>query len=550
MACSFLKALIDRGLPRTRYGRLDGDRNVILTSVDWLKVVTKEHEYVGDWIYHLHRKRHPIVEHLLHVMLTTICAAAASGSISQSRWRPYDAAHLPCVLMDILCEPDLFDDVGKPEYLIVIVDLHLLLANFVDVVSAVSNQASCGQHLAERLGDLSKVLWIRRHLIIKNANLPPSDLMHLPYERCLVSCMDMICMLSQRLRASPGEKRPPESLFTFAVHFMLYVFAFSEVRGSFLSDYSIISMALEGILGDLIGFPKLTSTLFERHPDGDLGPALCQKLCRCMRDENLPGDDAIRLMGFIGVLVEQTAPQLWKSQGSASEERLLFSIFICWRRQLCMSQETLARNFSKITTKVLMKISGNSSVRPMFCVDMVVYSKQASIIAMLSHALVATLEDGAWEDALSALALMDLQNMLPKHFIINPEEHFANLRRENRRIWHDTWNKIKGVHVRTEMQHSMKLKIIQLWLEQGRRFDLREGKDVTTLIKPSALSEERRYWKIPKRCFWGPCACSAYDHPPHHLRTCKGCWRVLYCSSKCQAADWAAGHKNLCQGFS
>lgn len=96
------------------------------------------------------------------------------------------------------------------------------------------------------------------------------------------------------------------------------------------------------------------------------------------------------------------------------------------------------------------------------------------------------------------------------------------------RIWHDTMKSLRVVC------QSSTAEPIKSWRSLGLLLGLREGVEVTTLKKPSTPSDQP-YWRISKRCFWQSCCCCT-PFPPHvhKLRVCRGCWRVLYCSTRCQ----------------
>lgn len=104
------------------------------------------------------------------------------------------------------------------------------------------------------------------------------------------------------------------------------------------------------------------------------------------------------------------------------------------------------------------------------------------------------------------------------------------------RVWHDTLRSLRELMPQTDDQRVMKEEGIRSWLKYGAVFDLKEGVDETTQQVPSVPSDIKPYWKIPRRCFWEACGCAAGSQlPAHRLRVCRGCWRVLYCSSKCQS---------------
>ena len=98
--------------------------------------------------------------------------------------------------------------------------------------------------------------------------------------------------------------------------------------------------------------------------------------------------------------------------------------------------------------------------------------------------------------------------------------------------FHDTLKSIAAKPTRDTQHANQKAKALQIWRSGGAYMGLKEGISVVTLRRVSQLSDEERYWKIPKQCFWMACPCSS--QASHPVSVCKGCWRVLYCSTKCQ----------------
>ena len=120
--------------------------------------------------------------------------------------------------------------------------------------------------------------------------------------------------------------------------------------------------------------------------------------------------------------------------------------------------------------------------------------------------------------------------------LYNTEIRTDKLRQTTARVWHDTLKALRDLTPQNNLQTKMKEQGIECWLGYGAEFKLKEGVDESTQQVPSVPSDIKPYWKIPRRCFWEACACAAGSQlPAHRLRVCRGCWRVLYCSSKCQS---------------
>ena len=125
-------------------------------------------------------------------------------------------------------------------------------------------------------------------------------------------------------------------------------------------------------------------------------------------------------------------------------------------------------------------------------------------------------------------------------FLLPNLDSYVFLTQTTRRIWHDGLQAMSSIQTRGNSHRKAKLRVISAWRSFGLILHLREGVDVMTLISPSTPSDEDRYWKIDKRCYYSPCLCSHIAtgtprDPQHAFRVCRGCYRVLYFNERCQA---------------
>lgn len=105
-------------------------------------------------------------------------------------------------------------------------------------------------------------------------------------------------------------------------------------------------------------------------------------------------------------------------------------------------------------------------------------------------------------------------------------------------IWHDTLKELRAIPIKGDRHQQLKKTAVSLWVAHGNALGLEEGKNVLSIRLPSKITKENEgkpYWRLDRRCFWTACPCAALMHTAHHVRVCKGCWRVLYCGKKCQA---------------
>jgi len=129
------------------------------------------------------------------------------------------------------------------------------------------------------------------------------------------------------------------------------------------------------------------------------------------------------------------------------------------------------------------------------------------------------------------------------------DTEFKGLAISTKRVWHDTIQALNTFKAGSSQQKKLVKDALAKWLRIGMFVGLKEGVNVTTLEGPSIPSEERRYWRIQRRCFREACICAGVvpSSCHHNLRVCKGCWRVLYCNTRCQDLDWKAGHRLVCK---
>lgn len=70
--------------------------------------------------------------------------------------------------------------------------------------------------------------------------------------------------------------------------------------------------------------------------------------------------------------------------------------------------------------------------------------------------------------------------------------------------------------------------LIRSWHTFGTMLDVER-------YNAAAVAEESVAPVFPplERCGWQDCLCSVHE-PVHSLKTCRGCWRIAYCSLRCQ----------------
>lgn len=93
-------------IPFTQFGQQKGDGTVDIKSIVWREVALYEPGNVVQWILYLHRHQH-LESNLLILAVINILGL---GAVYPLQWVIYAETRLPCILMDIFLEPDMFSD--------------------------------------------------------------------------------------------------------------------------------------------------------------------------------------------------------------------------------------------------------------------------------------------------------------------------------------------------------------------------------------------------------------------------------------------------------
>jgi len=83
---------------------------------------------------------------------------------------------------------------------------------------------------------------------------------------------------------------------------------------------------------------------------------------------------------------------------------------------------------------------------------------------------------------------------------------------------------------------------IDEWIKFGRRVHLY---DSIRSRRTQSSNEDKTDYNF-KYCHNEDCSCN--DRPgAHKMLVCRGCWRAMYCNTKCQQQHWRAGHREACR---
>ncbi|KAI0792555.1 hypothetical protein C8Q75DRAFT_753465 [Abortiporus biennis] len=287
--------------------------------------------------------------------------------------------------------------------------------------------------------------------------------------------------------------------------------------------------------------------------DNGYNDRLISKLYNELTDSSNLDADLALLCHFIHLAVDSCRPIL-DSIVRHKDVNLFFAVGVALRRQLCMGADgeqttivVLTQGWLCIKTMLVKaeKINGRTARRHPGLMGL-----EAMIIERGAGFLLFPLASRC-----TILGIEEKQIMLCGHV-----DHFIGY-----------FNVFFGYHNQTTPPHPECKKQFpvfnKIWVETMRRLiSFRPqhpwkliidgyknlGKDVGFRSSPNII-EEPDYkpgggesYRYVRYCKWKECLCS--DFKPHHkLRVCKGCWTVMYCSRRCQVADWSeGGHRSIC----
>ncbi|KAH8094556.1 hypothetical protein BXZ70DRAFT_364577 [Cristinia sonorae] len=234
--------------------------------------------------------------------------------------------------------------------------------------------------------------------------------------------------------------------------------------------------------------------------------------------------------------------------GRHIETRIVPSLVIACRRQMCCSDSEMDEfSTATFTQRALHSLAHLLKAEASRTAATAQYAQ-----CLVDHNLVSIL--GQWmsrlpEHRTKDVHLNDIPLLLGAVYdgVGCDSSLYPIVKEKVQRVWDDTLNSLIRIRPGENQETKQrKKKAIESWRQFGDYFRVDEQLMVTTLQVPSELSNFAKYWKIPRRCFSSLCTCAAAGQQ-HPMRVCKGCYRALYCSRKCQRVDWKLGHGSLCK---
>lgn len=119
--------------PRTQHAQqYDRTGSAVVTTVDWAKVVVQEPHTVVQWFIYLHHNAHPEALRFLYELGEVLDITDRFGRLRRPRpavWTEYARQKLPCILMEVLCDPNMFSE----DITVFKVCIHVLIVVLVEV---------------------------------------------------------------------------------------------------------------------------------------------------------------------------------------------------------------------------------------------------------------------------------------------------------------------------------------------------------------------------------------------------------------------------------
>ncbi|CAL1711688.1 unnamed protein product [Somion occarium] len=377
------------------------------------------------------------------------------------------------------------------------------------------------RHIMDRIPDFWSMIWTHRDSLL-GPDLG-GDIESLDF-----SLSTVICAMIEKVMALRGIFGDQIKFIDTGLDIYLYCWTTSKAsrpNGGGLYEHVLVDLC-EAMFSDYVK-SKIHASLIET----ELGVVFLRKVYKLLREPDTL-DRLLRDTLCILVACLTASEALRDLALSTNHLDPLYDTVRAWHRQMCLGNRytfQMAGIILLIACRIIRKRDDNHRVFfPSAC--------NGNILSMISYYLLdVQAEDERKKMALHIIGLhIDLALLVKQPASQNYKDAFHILRK----IWLPTLQELRG---RINPAGVKSADTIELWQYLGRAFGLREN-DAPAQLFPGFTS-------CTKSCRWKDCLCSC-NKPWHRLRVCKGCWRALYCSSKCQtrSKDWkVGGHKEECK---
>ncbi|KAI0691441.1 hypothetical protein BC835DRAFT_1307494 [Cytidiella melzeri] len=334
-------------------------------------------------------------------------------------------------------------------------------------------------------------------------------------------------------------------------HLALYMWTFSTDP-----RYDELMLRILILVIDTAEREELKPFFQEAVLDKNLPLPLAEKFCSELLDEYNINGSLRGVTSFLSAISVHCPPVL-HAKIERSPQTLMQCIRIACQRQMCLGSSDMDTNSvlgaSLSVIKDIMQDCmepGSNRHLPAFF-EMVDTAKIIPMVARITiHAI----------DRNDPSLFHCLQFILDMYAIsgetcrrTNIEHVMAKVFKISRELWYPTVQDIRShpIPVNNEQVVRMRDWALKTWVNFGKKLGFNERVEERRFKAMEEQGDVRaeRQPMTPgsRRCHWNKCLCSWDDKPPHHMRMCKGCWRVWYCGANCQTRDWREGdHKEYC----
>ncbi|TCD67818.1 hypothetical protein EIP91_011880 [Steccherinum ochraceum] len=358
--------------PPTQYAtRYHRDGRAEVTSVDWWRVINLEPTQVAQWVQFLHTTGCPEVYELLKCLsnfLNRDHKLESGGEPTQ--WYAYVETQLPCILVDMVSEPDMFQDdptafksvsYGAEILAAIVYCLFMIMSGGIEGRSR--RDLKCMKGLSSRIGRFSRAMWSQRHILQSSLRRDSTgcDDGEIPFYA--FTAMTLI----DRIYTEFHMRHEPLSMHV--AHFFLHHWVYSPETGDCRTAIRLTFEILQ----------------FPRH--------IMQKMSRLFRDDRASSDEERHVM-YVCTALLTNAPKSFSKVMLPEGSGIIPSLLIYCQRQLCSSTVSNSVKAIYMTSQILFIMLAAKETRAYFERQINRYAGQLNLIGLIKCFFVQEVQEG------------------------------------------------------------------------------------------------------------------------------------------------------------
>ncbi|TCD67068.1 hypothetical protein EIP91_000581 [Steccherinum ochraceum] len=382
-------------MPPTRYAtRYHPDGRADVTSVDWEQVVNFEPTHTVEWIQYLHAAGLPEIRALLSCLATLIDRNGKVEPGPPMQWDAYAEAQLPCVLLDIASEPDMFQhdpvafkSMNYSAEILQVILFCLFLIMPGGLKGRTDRDLTCMKGISSRIGRFSRAMWEQRHLHqlpLSRDNAQSHDNGEAP---STVSDAFNVLVLMDRVYTEFHRRHEPLSMHV--AHVLIYHWVYSSNTGECKLAIRLASEALSESSDDEV---TLFTHSFLRSCRSHFPEHLSQKMSRFLRDDSVINDDG-RYLVYVCTTLWANAPRTFSSVMLPEGFGLVPSLLIHCQRQLCSSTAYNSQYALDLTMQILFYMLAPKETRAYYEHQLDRYAGELNLIGLIKTFFVNEVQD-------------------------------------------------------------------------------------------------------------------------------------------------------------